>query len=156
MTSPTLSRVFPEDTSIAVSYVFTFKTHITVSDKRQQDTFCSLSLNEVSEPTDYSRQLRGSQVHILPVRMLLGCTQDFLPVLGLLLPCLQFAWLSEFFTVRKDWGFPLSTDDIIDTVIVTLNQCCLVLAVFCFFFYLSLFVRKYFVFSIIFLLIKWQ
>lgn len=57
-------------------------------------------------------------------------------------------------SVRKDEGFPPSTYDIIDTVIVTRNRCCLILAVS--FFYLSLFVRKYFVFSLIFLLIKWQ
>jgi len=58
-------------------------------------------------------------------------------------------------SVRKDEGFPPSTYDIIDTVIVTRNRRCLILAV-SFFFYLSLFVRKYFVFSVIFLLIKWQ
>lgn len=59
-------------------------------------------------------------------------------------------------SVRKDEGFPPSTYDIIDTVIVTRNRRCLILAVSFFFFYLSLFVRKYFVFSVIFLLIKWQ
>lgn len=37
-------------------------------------------------------------------------------------------------SVRKDEGFPPSTYDIIDTVIVTRNRCCLILAVSFFFF----------------------
>lgn len=41
-------------------------------------------------------------------------------------------------SVRKDEGFPPSTYDIIDTVIVTRNRCCLILAVSFFFLPFSL------------------